>query len=248
MRKIAVFAGNHAASVIIGNSKATVQSFEQAGGRPDKAIVIYNGISPQPFDEVDTLKLEALRLDLGLQGKTLVGVFGRLASWKGQHVLLEALAMLPDIHGLIVGEALFGEDAYADSLRARSQRDDLRGRVHMLGFRRDIPALMKLVDIVVHTSTAPEPFGRVLVEGMLAGRPVIATAAGGAMEIIDDGVNGLLIALQNPKDLVRAIGRLQSDPAFATQLAEAGRKKAVEHFSVDAMVRSIDHIIGTFRS
>jgi glycosyltransferase involved in cell wall biosynthesis len=247
MRKIAILAGNHAASVIIGNSKATVQSFEQAGGRPGKTIVIYNGISPQPFDQVNALETKALRLELGLQGKPLVGLFGRLAEWKGQHILLEALAMLPHIHGLIVGEALFGEDAYSETLRKRSQQDDLRGRVHMLGFRKNVPALMKMVDIVVHTSTAPEPFGRVLVEGMLAGKPVIATGAGGAIEIIDDGVNGLLTTPQNSKELVRAITRLQSDPAFATQIAEAGRRKAVELFSVDAMVRSIDRVIGTFK-
>jgi glycosyltransferase involved in cell wall biosynthesis len=248
MRKIAVFAGNNAASVIIGNSKATVESFEQAGGHPDKVTVVYNGISPRPFDQVDKLEVEACRLDLGLHDKPLIGLFGRLAAWKGQHVLLEALAMLPGVHGLIVGEALFGEDIYAETLRIRSQQDDLRGRVHMLGFRKNIPALMKMVDIVVHTSTAPEPFGRVIVEGMLAGRPVIATRAGGAIEIIDDGVNGLLIAPQDPKDLVRAIASLQSNSAFAAQIAEAGRRKAVEHFSVDAMVRSIDRIIGSFKS
>jgi glycosyltransferase involved in cell wall biosynthesis len=77
---------------------------------------------------------------------------------------------------------------------------------------------------------------------------VIATRAGGAIEIIDDGVNGLLIAPQDPKDLVRAIASLQSNSAFAAQIAEAGRRKAVEHFSVDAMVRSIDRIIGSFKS
>ena len=245
LRKVAVFAGNHKASVVIGNSLATIQSFERAGGRSNKAIVIHNGISPHPFDDVNEGQVEALRQELGLQGKTTVGVFGRLAPWKGQHILLEAVAKLPGLHAVIVGDALFGEQDYVERLRSRSQSDDLKGRVHMLGFRRDIPILMKLAHVIAHTSTAPEPFGRVIVEGMLAGRPVIATRAGGALEIVDDGENGLLVTPGDSEDLSRCITRLYSDPEFAEKIASSGRKKATKHFSIDTMVNSIDRIIET---
>ena len=243
LRNVAVFAGNHKASVVIGNSQATIKSFECSGGRSDKAIVVYNGISPRPFDAVGDNQIEGLRRGLGLQGRVLVGVFGRLAPWKGQHVLLEAVAKMPDVHVLIVGDALFGEQDYAAALRSRSQVDDLKGRVLMLGFRRDIPALMRLANIIVHTSTAPEPFGRVIVEGMLARRPVIATRAGGAVEIVDSGENGLLVSPGHSEELSKCISQLISNPALADKIAAAGRKRAVEHFSVDAMVNSIDQII-----
>jgi len=93
-----------------------------------------------------------------------VGVFSRLSYWKGQHVLLEAMRELPGVHALLAGEALFGETEYIAQLKALVSLPELAGRIHWLGFRSDVPALMATCNIVVHTSTEPEPFGRI-VEG-----------------------------------------------------------------------------------
>ncbi|MGC4083749.1 MAG: glycosyltransferase family 4 protein [Vicinamibacterales bacterium] len=181
--------------------------------------------------------VDALRRQLGLSGKTVVGLFGRLSPWKGQHVALEALAELPDVHLLLVGDALFGETQYEQTLRRRCDDLSLTDRVHFTGFRHDVPQLMKSVDIVVHASTAPEPFGRVIVEGMLARRPVVATRAGGVEEIVRDGETGLLVTPGDPRALASAIRSLLDRHDTANCMVAAARADAERRFTVDAMVQ-----------
>src|SRR5690606_35073539 len=178
-RWAAVIAANLQVSRVIANSMATAEAFVAAGGDRDRVSVVYNGIDPAAFERTSGDQERRLRHDLGLGRAPLVAAFGRLSPWKGQHVLIEALRLLPGVHALIVGAALYGEDAYAEDLQRRVKALDLADRVHLLGFRSDIPDLMRLASVVVHTSVAPEPFGRVLVEGMLAQRPVVASRAGG---------------------------------------------------------------------
>jgi len=245
LRRVAVFAGNLSATVVVANSEATRESFIQAGGNPTKAVVVYNGIDPAPFDGVQESEVEAVRKALGLQDKYVVGCFGRITSWKAQHVVIESLMALPDTHAIIVGEALFGETAYSEKLQALVHSLGIQDRVHFLGFRRDIPLLMKLVDVVIHSSTAPEPFGRVLVEAMLAGTPVIATRAGGALEIIGDGETGLLVTPGSVQELSAAVTKLKNDPEFACRLALAGRQRATDVFSINAMIESIHSVLST---
>jgi glycosyltransferase involved in cell wall biosynthesis len=243
LRKIAVFAGNRYASVIIANSHATAESFIAAGGLRDKVWVVHDGISAQPFDSVHPSSLEALGREVGSGSRPTIGVFGRLSPWKGQHILLEALSGIPDAHVVLVGDALFGETEYAETLRARARQPDIAGRVHFLGFRRDIPGLMKSMDIIVHTSTSPEPFGLVIVEAMLARKPVIATRGGGPAEIIRDGTNGLLVSPGSVPELRTAIQRLLGDSALANRLGEAGRTRAEEAFSLGASFEGISGLI-----
>ena len=169
---------------------------------------MYNGIDPSPFEAVTAAEVDDLRRELGLEGVQVVGAFGRITPWKGQNVLLEALPYLPDVHALVVGEAKSEERTYAEALRQQSKDLGLEDRVHFVGFRRDIPQLMRLSDVVVHTSVAPEPFGRVVVEGMLASRPVVATRGGGVLEIIDDGDNGVLVPPGDPNALAEVLTRL----------------------------------------
>ncbi len=243
MRRAAVFCGNHSANAVIANSHATKDSFEAAGGLPSKTAVVYNGISPEPFDAVQAEEIARVRADLGLTGKFVVGAFGRLSPWKGQHVLIDALATLPEMHALIVGDALFGEDAYAEQLRERASVRGIAGRVHFLGFRREIAQLMKAADVIAHTSEAPEPFGRVIVEAMLALRPVIATRAGGAREIIEHEKTGLLVTPGSSHELAASLDRLGRSPEWASKLAMAGRQSAVARFSVSAMVSAVDRVL-----
>jgi hypothetical protein len=115
--------------------------------------------------------------------------------------------------------------------------------VHFLGFRSDIPSLMSLANVVVHTSVAPEPFGRVLVEGMFAKRPVVATRAGGALEIIEDGTSGVLVPPADPGALAHALAQLLGDPAQASRIAANGHMRACGHFSLDAMLAKIEQTV-----
>ena len=116
----------------------------------------------------------------------------------------------------------------------------MKERVRFLGFREDIPALLHAVDFVAHTSVAPEPFGRVIVEGMLAGKPVVATRAGGACEIIEDGATGCLVAPGDGAALAAVLRMLMEQPGEASRLAKAGRIFAMQKFPVSAMMRGIE--------
>jgi glycosyltransferase involved in cell wall biosynthesis len=237
--RLGVGLANRCAERVIANSRASATALIAEGGRTEKVRVVYNGIDAAPFDAVTGPEIEAARRELGLSGMPVAGVFGRLAPWKGQHVAIEALTRVPGVGLLLVGNALFGEEAYAASLRQRAAELGVADRVRFAGFRSDIPVLMRLCDVVLHTSTAPEPFGRVIVEGMLAGRPVVATRGGGVDEIVDDGVTGVLVTPGDPDRLAGAVGDLLRDPARAARLAEAGRSMAMRSFTVAAMVSGV---------
>jgi glycosyltransferase involved in cell wall biosynthesis len=112
-------------------------------------------------------------------------------------------------------------------------------RAHFLGFRADVPELMRASDAVVHASVYPEPFGRVIVEGMLAGRPVIATRAGGVTEIVDDDT-GVLVPPNDAGALARAIESIAGDPGHAAAMAARGAARARKEFSIAAMVRGVE--------
>ncbi len=175
--------------------------------------------------------------------RPIVAVFGRLAPWKGQDVAIRAVAQLANVELWIVGEALFGEDDYAEELRKLVRELDLEDRVKFLGFRDDVLELMQQADVIAHTSVAPEPFGRVVVEGMLSARPVVASRGGGAMEIIEDGNTGLLATMGDADDLARCIGRLLDDPGFAEQLATQAARTARDRYAIDRVVAQTNAVI-----
>jgi glycosyltransferase involved in cell wall biosynthesis len=149
--------------------------------------------------------------------------------------------LLPNVHALLVGDALFQDDVqYKKKLQALTHDLGVSDRVHFVGFRDDVPTLMKAVDAVLHTSTAPEPFGRVIVEGMLAQRPVIATRAGGAKEIINHQNTGLLVPPGEPSATASAIQYLIERPESAQAIAKQGYESAKSRFSVPKMIERID--------
>jgi glycosyltransferase involved in cell wall biosynthesis len=238
-RRLAALVSNHLVERVIANSRATAQALVEAGVRADRVRVVHNGIDPSPFEAVTAAEVEDLRGELGLEGVPVVGAFGRLTPWKGQHVLLEALTHLPDVHALLVGDAGPEDENYAKALRQQSKDLGLAHRVHFTGFRRDVPQLMHLSDVVVHTSVAPEPFGRVIVEGMLAGRPVVATRGGGVLEIIDDGINGVLVPPGDARALAETLSTLLINPDRARALSKAGHTTALERFSLQAMLDGV---------
>jgi glycosyltransferase involved in cell wall biosynthesis len=177
------------------------------------------------------------------QDAFLVGSFSRLARWKGQHVLLEAMVLNPHMHAVLVGAPLFGEDPYEVELRAFVASHNLGERVHFLGFQHDIAACMCAVDAVAHTSITPEPFGRVIVEGMLAQRPVVAAKAGGVLEIVEDGVNGVLCEPGDAHALADVLAELRSDTALRERLVRNGYQTAVARFGTAAYVAAVERIL-----
>ena len=241
-RRVSVFLGNRFADRIIANSQASLHAFVASGGRRERTAVVHNGINAPNASPAMADATRQIRAELGWADPIkIVGLFSRVAPWKGQHVLLEALAQLPEMNAWLVGAPLFGDEmGYQEELVAMAKSRGLTDRVRFLGFRDNIPELLNAVDFVVHTSISPEPFGRVIVEGMLAGKPVIATRAGGACEIIQDGETGCLVPPGDSAALAAALRRLVEHPDEAARLGIAGKRSAIERFSVGRMVRGIE--------
>ena len=242
-RRIGVALANKFAAKVLVNSQATGKAFVAAGGRANLVSVVYNGFNSEPFDRVSTSEVEKLRDSLGVGNKILIGLFSRLSYWKGQHILLLAIKKLPQVHAILVGDALFGEDEYVSYLKTLADEPELKERVHWLGFRDDIPTLMKACDIIAHTSTEPEPFGRVIVEGQLAQKPVIASAAGGALELIEDRTTGLLFPPGDENALGKQIQCLISDSTLADTLAQQGYTSAKTNFGLKTILESFAQAI-----
>ncbi len=237
--KIVITLANLVTRLIIANSEATKQAFIDAGGMPDRVQVVYNGFHIDRYQE-QSCQSRHLRHELGLDQQFVVGCFSRLSPWKGQHILLSALTQLPEnITVLLVGEALYGEDDYVQSLHHQIEADGLGDRVKFLGFRSDIPALMQACDVVAHTSTIAEPFGRVIVEAMLSRRPIIATAAGGAIELIKNHKTGWLIEPDHVPSLIEAIIEIQRLQPYLQTMIQLAYTEAINRFSITQTNREI---------
>ena len=235
-RRVQILLANHRAASVIVPSRAAADAFIEAGGRAERVRVVPNGIALTPPQAID-------RASLDLPQGPLVGVFSRLAPWKGQHVVLDALKALPDVQCILVGSALFGEDAFRQELEATVEREGLGQRVHFLGQRNDVPVLMRAVDGVIHSSIDPEPFGLTIIEAMLAGTPVIATDCGASSEILDGGKAGKLVPPDDADALAKAVRDLFSDPRPFRERAAVGRERVSAVYGVDAMRETIARIV-----
>ncbi len=185
----------------------------------------------------------AARRGLGISPtEPVIGIFGRLEPWKGQQIFLRAAAILNrcGLHCrfLVVGGALFGlHQDYPSQLEELARETGVLDRVHFLGQRSDVNALMNACDVVVHASLIPEPWGLVVAEAMAAGRAVVASATGGPLEMIEDERSGLLCPPDNPQRLASLLHRLACDAPLRRSLGEQARRHAENHF---AMVHSVN--------
>ena len=200
---------------------------------------IYNGVDverfcPGPGDGA------ALDRAAGLPEATAetvrVGLVATFATWKGHEVFLDAASRLDaalPARFYVVGGPIYrstGSQVALDDLKARAQVLGLAGRVGFTGHQADPAGALRSLDVVVHASTRPEPFGRVIVEGMACGRAVVAMDEGGAAELYRDGVDALGCSPRDPAALAAVLGRLIVDPALRDRLGRAGRAAVLDRF------------------
>jgi glycosyltransferase involved in cell wall biosynthesis len=181
----------------------------------------------------------------------LIGLVGRISPWKGQDIFIRAAATVrrefPEARFQIIGSAMFGEAEYEAKVRALASELEMGEALEFTGFRSDVEACIASLDILVHASTMGEPFGQVVMEGMAAGKPVVATRGGGVPEIVGEGKSGLLVPMSDAAAMADAILWLLCHPDQARAMGEAGRKRVQENFTIAqtaSKVEDLYHAIG----
>jgi glycosyltransferase involved in cell wall biosynthesis len=208
--------------IVISNSKATRRTLRRRG----RFLVISSPVIGE------ALGFRGSPAMGGSEDRPLVvAIVGRLTPWKGQDVFLRAFArafLAGPQRAAIIGAPMFGdaEIVYADGLRALAAELGIAERVEFRGHRDDMLAELRSVDVLVHASLIPEPFGQVVLEGMAACRPVVATRQGGPGEIITDGVDGLLYTAGDDAELARILTRLDSDTDLRRRMGHNGSERA----------------------
>ena len=168
-----------------------------------------------------------------------IGVVGRLSPIKGHKYFLQALAkvirVLPMVRALIVGDASCGKEKYKEELKMLTRRLSLDRYVEFMGHQSNVPRVLSRLDVLVLPTVTQEAFGRVLIEAGACGVPVIATRVGGVVDIIEDGVNGILVAPGDPADLASGLISLFKEPALRRRLVLAARTNVKENFTLKQM-------------
>ena len=210
-------------------------------------VAIPNGLSVgRQLEGFDAKRVHA-RASLGLHAEAKAAVIvGRLVPWKGHEIYLRALAKAAqkntNVIGIVLGHDPRPDQEYLKKLRRLADELGIAKRVQFLPWQEDVWPIYAAADIVLHTSTEPEPFGLVILEAMFARKPVIATRGGGVTDLIIDGETGFLVPPNRVDDLAVAIERLVNDSQLADQLAETGEKRAKTCFTMETNAAKVQEV------
>lgn len=224
---------------IIAISNAVKEALISIGVNSEKIVMIYNGTDISSFTPPSHVNLFKAKY-MQMSNLPSVGVVGRLMRWKGQSLFIKAAAKVMNKAGFYVVGGLFWEDTiYGKELENLSERLGLRERVHFTDHIDNIREAMHALDIVVSTSTKPEPFGLTIIEAMAASKPVIAPRFGAAPEIIVHGETGLLFTPGDADSLALSIDYLLKNPRKAIEMGRRGRERALRMFIIETTYNNI---------
>ena len=242
-RWLCTFLPSHVITISNATRETLPKAKPLAASQTERITIVHDGVNKHAFSAVECRQWKS-------QDAVRVGIVGRISPWKGQHVFIKAAALVnkhfPNAVFQIIGGALFDEDSYLSELHELVRVASLSDSVQFLGFRTDMLEVFQNLDIVVHASTIGEPFGQVIVEGMAAGKPVIATNGGGVPEIIEDGESGLLVPANDESALADALLSLLNEPERARSIGSNGKVRARDLFSVERTARNVEKVYEQF--
>ena len=232
------------ARAIVAISESVRSGLHHPRMAADKTSVIPNGVDTERFAPAERM---TVRNELGLSVATpAAGILGQVVPWKRHDLFLEAAAAvsrrLPEARFLVVGDNRFGDwPGLIDGLRQQSQRLGIADRVLFLGWRDDVVAILNAMDVLVMTSEN-EPFGRVVIEAMACGKPVVSFRCGGPAEIIEHEKTGLLVAPRDVSGLAGAMERLLADPARCAEMGKLAREHVCRKFSAELCAGRVQEV------
>jgi len=206
---------------------------------------IWNGVDCDIFSPEADGQSYRRKLDIRTEN-ILVGVVGRISYRKGQKLFLtamdQALQVLPQLRGVIVGDPITGEENWLEKLAAHASELGIADKVHFIPFCKDIPQLMRALDILVSPSILPESLGLTILEAMASERPVIASAHGGPLQIIKSGETGFLFPPSNPTALADTIVQLAQSSTLRKSVGLNARTYVIENFSLSSFQRGFEDL------
>lgn len=232
------------ATKIIAISREVKESLLEIGVAADKIQIIHNAVDLDEFNLVISGK--PYRDEIGVaDGESLIGVVGRIVPHKGQDIFIQAipdiLNFFPNAKFTIIGEDSTPNGDFIIQLRQLIAELKLEAKVCFSGFKANVPQIMKALDVLIVPSLS-EPFGRVVIEAMAAKTPVVASRVGGIPDIIENGVNGILVPLKNPKAISEAVIRLLSDKDLYYNISQNSSKTVEELFSIPKHVEKVEKL------
>jgi glycosyltransferase involved in cell wall biosynthesis len=215
--------------------------------KPKRIRRVYDGIRVDAFHDIAPSASAQVKKEFGIaDGQFAVGIVGNIIRWKGQLVVLQAIKevkkVIPDIKCLIMGKVAQRSEDYKKELDDYVLTHGLEKNIIFTGFRTDIPDILSVLNILIHASIDPEPFGLVVLEGMAMRKPVIATNVGGPAEIVLQNETGVLVPANDPESMADAIVYCLSNKDKANEMGERGRQRFVEMFSSDKMVEETEKV------
>ncbi len=207
-------------------------------------FVILNGVDINIFRPNENART-ALRAELNLPPQDLIiGHAARITPWKGQHHLLEAFgkiaAKYPNIRLLLVGAAIFDHDDYEKQLHTRAKELHLADRITFAGFRTDLANVLNAMDIFAYPSVEKDTSPLALLSALACGLPVVAFDIEGVQEVL--GTSGMIVPVRDENKLAAALEVLINDSALREKMKNASREKALEKFSLEQYVRSMEKV------
>lgn len=225
---------------VISLSHAIHDAMKSRGADLPNVVVIHCGIDVARYLQRES-PADLRRKHAIPDGAPVIGVVGNLRSWKGQETIVRATAILhrkyPDIRCVLAGGETPSDAPYVARLRAIAAESGIESNVLFVGFQQNAIDYMRLMDVVAHTSTSPEPFGIVTLEAMSLAKPLVSTTIGGPAEVVVNGVTGLLVDPGKPELLADALVRLLADPSAAAEMGERGRQRLHADFSLEKNLR-----------
>lgn len=233
------------ADEVITVSNAVKSHLEYTGYFNKGVKVIYNGVDNDvysPKNESDYIR-EELNIPRDVK---IVGMVGRINSWKGQYDFLKALDVVLDKHcnvyAMLVGGVFEGEEWRIDELKNIIEGMKHKDRVVFSDYRKDIKNIHSLYDIFVLPSTNPDPLPTVVLESMASGNPVVGYKHGGVCEMVKDGYNGLLANVGDTNDLAYKIDKILSDKKLEKSMGENSLSRQLKTFSLRSYIKSFEKI------